>query len=214
MKLFLFLINKKVVPEDIQHILFSSETYFINGEDYVLYAYTNNKKYKNIFLKTRIDDFYLIEKEIDKSEYKQLYDKYKSKELKCITYKNYGYSVNIISTDDEYRVCKYDWPDFFQNASPYSFMYIDESHTSLLKNKYQKALSMLGIQSLLYIFNEDMYSLMENHIIEQDLDLIRITPQSIFDEEKNVYVEISLELQSKEFNMFVSKFGKLMKKEV
>lgn len=206
MRVYFFYIKKDLLPEDITFTMRSD--FFRNTQDrnYVLYAITNNKDYKDKFLIERSKEFIKTKHKVDIEEFEKM-----KKDLKgyFLDYRDYKYddgSVKILSTKFEYNAVLYEWFEFnnlYDNLGLFSYQILHS-----LKDEYYFALHRLGLISLYvcshspeyaeWYFDEIMFE--DNHL--KSLYHLFLPDQKI---------EISIKLRPNEFNLFISAFRSLFK---
>lgn len=204
-KVYLFYISRKYITKDIS---FSVYHPYNSKRKIILYGWTTNKEYKNAFQEFRINKFKCEIQEMDTTEFEKFSKEFSDFEIKEYVYKNYGYSVNIISTLNENKYCRYSWSSIIEDNK--RFKLLDPEIINCLKRKYRNALMTLGYQTFIYSINDDLVPYY-NGLIEMDDEMVLHVRDASMKIGKDQYISLSLSLKGKEFNIFLHVFKCLLK---
>jgi len=210
MKIYLFYIPLIFLQKKIAYTTVSDEDIISDdGIEYRFYSFTTDKNKKERFLKERINNFLLITKNINKNEYEEFKKNKSTFELLYIKYDNYSYGINILSTMNEYNHCKYAWCEIFNEKNilsslPYNLI-------DIIDNDYQEYLAILGLNSLVITYDEELSSMLVNSGYQFDEECVfNIDDQEYYDKSGRI-ATISLKLKPKEYNFYIHEFNELYK---
>lgn len=157
MNFYFIFANKDKLDDIVLKTVYPMYSIIINNKVHVLYAVTDKKKYLNEFINSRKDIFKVKKKNIDKDDMNEedvrLINIFK---LDYLPYSNGKKYIDILSTNHEFYVCISTWAEYlFDNES---ISYITKDKINLLKSKYIKSLSKIGLQSSIIIYKNKVES--------------------------------------------------------
>ncbi len=210
MKLYLFYIPSIFLCKNIAYTVSDGDTIkSVNGVEYKLYAFTTDKKKRDKFIEDRIDDFICIPRNIEKEEYGDFKKSKPDYELMYIRYKNYSYKTEILSNMNEYNHCKYGWCEIFNekdilSSLPYNLV-------EAINNEYQEHLAVLGLNSLVIAYDDELSSMLMNGDYEFNDDCVFTILDQEYHDSSGRIATVSLKLKPKEYNLYIHEFKKLYK---
>ena len=208
MKIYLIYTQKHLISKSV---FTSIPDYYRLSEDkdVILYAYTDKKKFKDIFLKERKNIFFVKELKINKLEYETYEKDLRKYKLTYYTFHNLNEKVNILCAMFEHVQVHEYWFDDFFSENELSFLGMDIICS--LKNKYITALRDLGLNSLIFIYDDEHGERDTFHEIEysDDYSSVYITHEPSSSNNKDIYRSFNMKL--KDINLFIHKYKELFK---
>ena len=213
MKVYEIFIKTKDIPLAISNTIFTYDKYEVQHEydkntGCVLYGYTMHKDEMIRFREERSNIFIYKTYHITRKEYRSLQLVLPEYELVRLLFKNIKTKAKLMTTSFEASMVDTCWIDFI--FPPSSFPYIFPDITKTLKTKYTNALSIIGLNTLIKITDNEYYSF-SNYT---DIDYDENQPARIHSVEKiEPYYEVSLDIGIKKLNTFINIFGFSFKKK-